>query len=187
MANHMETYIHIKNGDEKVLEKIREIFTPAEGEYQVDTEDLMKRIFGEDAPEEYDYGWACDNLGAKWVYSEYDDSDECEHIHLLLTAAWSVPQGLLERLAKVLYNIKEDCYIHGSYEDESMDPSGAFLYAKDWDDIEDYDEEYDWDKDGEDDFYREKWHDEIYKLERDIENAYLEYLEDKKNNPEDYE
>ena len=40
MANHMETYITIKNGDEKVLEKVREIFTPTEGEYQVGAQDL---------------------------------------------------------------------------------------------------------------------------------------------------
>ena len=29
--------------------------------------------------------------------------------------------------------------------------------------------------------------DENSELEKDIENAYFEYLEDKKNNPEDYE
>ena len=122
MANHMETYIHIKNGDIKVAEKLKEIFTPNEGAYQVDTEDLGKRIFGEDTPEEYDRGWYIDNVGAKWVYAEYDHDDEPEHIHLTLTSAWSVPQGLLERLAKNLYDIKEDCYICGTYEDESYDP-----------------------------------------------------------------
>ena len=186
MANHMETYIHIKNGDIKVAEKLKEIFTPAEGEYQVDTEDLAKRIFGEDAPEEYDRGWYIDNIGAKWVYSEFEYDDNCEYIHLNLTSAWSVPQYLLERLAKVLYDIKEDCYICGSYEDESMDPCGAFVYAKDYDDIEDYDDEYDWDEDEKDDFYRENWHDKIFELQKEVEEAYLEYLEDKKNNPEDY-
>ena len=178
MANHMETYIQIKNGDDRVLEKVREIFTPNGGQYDVGTEDLMKRIFGEDAPEEYDYGWACDNLGAKWIYSEYEDSDECEYIDLRLTSAWSVPQGLLKGLSKALYNIKEDCYICGTYEDESMDPCGAFIYAKDYDDIEDYDDEYDWDKEEEDDFYRENWHEKIYELKTDVEKAYLEYLKD---------
>ena len=54
MANHMSTHIIVRNGDDTVLEKLREIFTPNEGEYQVDTEDLGKRIFGEDAPEEYE-------------------------------------------------------------------------------------------------------------------------------------
>jgi hypothetical protein len=187
MANHMETYINIKNGDIKVAEKLKDIFTPPEGEYETNTEDLYKRLYGDEAPEEYDRGWVCDNLGAKWVYSDFEYDEEPQHIHLMLTSAWSVPIQLLEKLAEVLTDIKEDCYICGTYEDESMDPCGAFIYAKDYDDIEDYDDEYDWDKDEEDDFYRETWHDKIAELGKEVEGAYLEFLEDKKNNPEDYE
>ena len=48
MANHMETYITIKNGDIKVAEKLKEIFTPTEGEHDVWTQILAERIFGED-------------------------------------------------------------------------------------------------------------------------------------------
>jgi len=187
MANHMETYINIKNGDIKVAEKLKEIFTPPEGDYETSTEDLYKRLYGDEAPEEYDRGWVCDNLGAKWVYSDFEYDEEPQHIHLMLTSDWSVPIQLLEKLGKILTDIKEDCYICGTYEDESMDPCGAFIYAKDYDDIEDYDDEYDWDKDEEDDFYRETWHDKIAELGKEVEGAYLEFLEDKKNNPEDYE
>jgi len=53
--------------------------------------------------------------------------------------------------------------------------------------MEDYDEEYDWDEADEDDFYTENWHDQIYQLEQDVEKAYLDYLQDRKDNPEDYE
>ena len=187
MANHMETYITIKNGDSKVAEKLKEIFTPTEGEHDVWTQILVERIFGEDTPEEVDYEWAIDNLGAKWVYSEYEHDDDPTNIHLILTSAWSVPQGLLERLAKNLYDIKEDCYICGTYEDESYDPCGAFLYAKGWDDIEDWDDEFDWDAYDEDDFYLENWRDEYMSLEKDIEEAYFDYLKDKEENPEDYQ
>ena len=174
----METYITIKNGDIKVAEKLKEIFTPTEGEHDVWTQILAERIFGEDTPEEVNYEWAIDNLGAKWVYSEFEYDDDPKNIHLILTSAWSVPQGLLERLAKNLYDIKEDCYICGTYEDESMDPCGAFIYAKDYDDIEDYDDEYDWDKDEEDDFYRETWHDKVFELQKEVEEAYLESLKE---------
>jgi len=187
MANHMETFIHIKNGDNKVAEKLKEIFTPNEGDYDTHTEDLYKRLYGDEAPEEYDRGWVCDNLGAKWVYSEFEYDDKPEHIHLLLTSAWSVPIQMLEKLAKILTDIKEDCYICGTYEDESYDPCGAFLYAKDWDDIEDWDGEFDWDKYEEDDFYLENWRDEYMSLEKDIEEAYFDYLKDKEENPEDYQ
>jgi hypothetical protein len=34
---------------------------------------------------------------------------------------------------------------------------------------------------------REKMHDLQAELKQSLEDAYLEYLEDKKNNPEDYE
>ena len=187
MANHMETYININNGDIKVAEKLKEIFTPDEGEYSVGTEDLVKRIFGESAPEEYDYDWYVDNIGTKWVYSEYDHSDDCESIHLILTSAWSVPQGLLERLAKVLSEIKSDCYISGTYEDESYDPCGAFIYAGDYNDIEDWDAEFDWDKyEEEDGLNDDEWRDAYMSLESELVEVYLDYVRDKAENPEDY-
>ena len=202
MANHMETYIHIKNGDEKVAEKLKEIFTPKEGQYQTETILLVNRLFGtshdwdtnlsreENEQAEHtwpEYDWMQENVGAKWVYSEYEHDESPENIYLILTSAWSVPQGLLKQLAKVLSEIKSDCYITGTYEDESYDPCGAFIYAGDYDDIEDWDDEFDWEEYEEDDFYLENWREEYMGLEQDLEAAYLEYLEDKKNNPEDYE
>ena len=33
MANEMETYVTIKNGDINVANKLKELFTPKEGEY----------------------------------------------------------------------------------------------------------------------------------------------------------
>lgn len=185
MANHMETYINIKNGDIKVAEKLKEIFTPKEGEYQVDASELCNKIYDK-SPEEYDRGWMIDEVGAKWMYSEFDYDDDCEYIELRLTSAWSVPQLFLEKLAKVLTDVKEDCYILGTYEDEGFDPIGAFLYAKDWDDIEDYDIDIDYDKMWDDDEYRDELYDNLNTLKDEIEECYGEYLQDRKNNPEDY-
>ena len=187
MANHMETYIQVKNGDIKVVEKLKEIFTPIKGEYQVDASDLVNRIYDK-SPEEYDRGWMIDEVGAKWMYSEFDldDDYDLEYMELRLTSAWSVPQLFLEKLAKVLTDVKEDCYILGTYEDESSDPIGAFLYAKDWDDIEDYDMDIDHDKFWDDDEYRDEIYDNLNTLKDEMEECYHEHLEDKKNNPEDY-
>ena len=53
--------------------------------------------------------------------------------------------------------------------------------------MEDYDEPFDWDEYEEDDFYTERWHDEIFELENDLEMAYFEYLSDRQANPQDYE
>ena len=44
MANHMETYVRITNGDINVAKKLKEIFTPDEGKYEVWTTELIKRI-----------------------------------------------------------------------------------------------------------------------------------------------
>lgn len=195
MANEMETYVTIKNGDVNVANKLKELFTPKEGEYNSRTIELINRLYNKDytwdinlSKEENEeaentwpeYQWLGDNIGSKWIYSEYDHDDDTEFTHLVLTTAWSVPQGFLKKLSEVLSDIKEDCYIMGTYEDESYDPMGAFLYAKDFDDIEDLDEEIDEDKIWEDDFYIEDLREKTSKLQYEIEEAYLEFLNEEK-------
>ena len=92
------------------------------------------------------------------------------------------------RLRDELQKIDEDCYLKGTYEDESYDPCGAFVYGEfEYDDMEDTEEVYDWDESDEDDFYNERWSDSLLELETDLEIAYIEYLEDRKKNPQDYE
>ena len=194
MANEMETYVTIKNGDVNIANKLKELFTPKEGEYNSRTIELINRLYSKDytwdinlSREENEeaentwpeYQWLGDNIGSKWIYSEYDHDDDTEFTHLVLTTAWSVPQGFLKKLSEVLSDIKEDCYIMGTYEDESYDPMGAFLYAKDFDDIEDLDEEIDEDKIWEDDFYTEDLREKTSKLQYEIEEAYLEFLNEK--------
>ena len=77
MANHIENYITIENSNEEVLKEVQRVFKLEEGEWEVDTETLAKRVFGDDAPEEYDRGWYCEECGAKWLYGSIeDDSDE---------------------------------------------------------------------------------------------------------------
>ena len=195
MANEMETYVTIKNGDVNVANKLKELFTPKEGEYNSRTIELINRLYNKDytwdinlSKEENEeaentwpeYQWLGDNIGSKWIYSEYDHDDDTEFTHLVLTTAWSVPQGFLKKLSEVLSDIKEDCYIMGTYEDESYDPMGAFLYGKDFDDIEDLDEEIDEDKIWEDDFYTEDLREKTSKLQYEIEEAYLEFLNEEK-------
>lgn len=194
MANEMETYVAIKNGDIKVANKLKEIFTPKEGEYNSRTIELINRLYGKNYTWDInlnkeenqkagntwpEFEWLGNNVGSKWIYSEYDHDDEPDYTHLVITSPWAVPQGFLKKLSEVLSDIKEDCYILGTYEDESYDPMGAFLYAKDWDDIEDLDEEIDEDKIWEDDFYTEDLREKTSKLQYDIEEAYLEFLNEK--------
>ena len=199
MANEMRTFVTVKSEDPKVATRLQEIFKLQEGQYEATALDVINNIKGtnytfndrDDWDREVDFPsndmWE-EMIGPKWMYVDYDHEDEPEYCNITLRSAWSVPTGFLETLRNELQKIDPECYIVGSYEDESYDPCGAFVYGKfDYDDMEDYDEVFDWDEADEDDFYTEKWHDEIYQLERDVEKAYLDYLQDRKDNPEDYE
>ena len=196
MANEMETYVSIKNGNIEISKKLNELFTPIEGEYDVRTIQLINRLYDKDftwdinlSREENqskgltwpEYEWLGDNVGSKWIYSEFDGDDDCSFIHLIFKTAWSVPQGFLRKLAEVLSDIKKDCYIVGTYEDEGYNPMGAFLYSgNDWNDIEDLDEEIDEDRIWEDDFYIEELREKVSHLQSEIEDSYLEYLNEEK-------
>ena len=199
MANEMRTFVTVKSEDPKVATRLQEIFKPQEGEYEATALDVINNIKGtnytfndrDDWDREVDFPsndlWE-QMIGPKWMYVDYDHSDEPEFCNIVLRSAWSVPTGFLDTLRNELQKIDPECHIVGNYEDESYDPCGAFVYGKfDYDDMEDYDEEYDWDEAMEDDFYTENWHDQIYQLEQDVEKAYLDYLQDRKDNPEDYE
>jgi hypothetical protein len=202
MANEMRTYVTIKSEDPKVATRLQEIFKPREGEHEATAIDVINNIKGttysfqnettkEDWNREIDFPsnelWE-EMIGPKWLYVEYDHQELPENCNIVLRTAWSVPAPFLNILRNQLQQIDPECYIVGTYEDESYDPSGAFVYGKfDYDDMEDYDDVFDWDEYEEDEFYLENFHDQIYQLEKDVENAYLEYLQDRIDNPEDYE
>jgi hypothetical protein len=201
MANEMSTFVSVQSENPKVAERLKELLSPAEGKYETNALEIINRLKGtdysysnettkEDWDKEVDFPdsetWE-ELIGPKWMYVDYDHGENPQYCNIVLRSAWYVPTGFLETLIKELQKIDEDCYIKGNYEDESYDPCGAFVYGKfDYDDMEDYDEEYDWDEADEDDFYTEKWHDEIHELQESLEQAYLDYLQDRKDNPEDY-
>jgi hypothetical protein len=202
MANEMRTYVTIKSDKPEVATRLQEIFKPREGEHEATAIDVINKIKGtdysfqnettkEDWNREVDFPsndlWE-EMIGPKWLYVEYDHQELPENCNIVLRTAWSVPAPFLNILRNQLQEIDSECYIVGTYEDEGYDPCGAFVYGKfDYDDMEDYDEEYDWEEAEEDDFYNETWSDQLLELQNDLEKAYLEYLEDRTNNPRDYE
>lgn len=205
MANEMRTYVTVKSDEPKVAKRLQEIFKYDDSgtKYEADALDVINNLEGTDfsySNETTKENWDREVdfpsnelwesiIGPKWMYVEYDHvENEPEMCNIVLRTAWSVPVNFLSRLRDELQKIDEDCYIRGNYEDESYDPCGAFVYGKfDYDDIEDIDEEYDWDEADEDEFYTENWHDQLLELENDVVNAYIEYLEDRTQNPQDYE
>ena len=200
MANEMRTYVTVKSDEPRVAKRLQEIFKSRKDTYEVDAIDVINNLEGtsycfksekEDFNIEVDFpsSEVWDSIiGPKWMHVEYDHSELPEDCNLVLSSAWSVPIPFLVRLRDELQKIDEDCYLKGTYEDESYDPCGAFVYGEfEYDDMEDTEEVYDWDAADEDDFYNETWVESLTELETDLEIAYIEYLEDRKKNPQDYE
>lgn len=189
----MTTLVTIKNCNELIISNLKELTLPIDGEFQVSTIDIINRMYNT----EYHWdgklsegNWPSkqfmdDNIGSKWILIEDAIFDETE-CSFTIETAWDVPIPFLENLANKLGMIQEDCYIVGTYEDEMYEPIGAFVFGKNYDDIEDY-EDVDKEKMWDDDDYRESIFNELRYNKDSLELAFLEYLTDKKNNPQDYE
>lgn len=200
MANEMRTYVTVKSDEPRVAKRLQEIFKSRRGTYEVDALDVINNLEGTSycyKSEKEDFNLEVDFppndlwesiIGPKWMHVEYDHSELPEDCNLVLSSAWSVPIPFLLRLRDELQKIDEDCYLKGTYEDESYDPCGAFIAGKfDYDDMEDIDEEYDWEVYEEDDMYNENWVESLNELASDLEIAYIDYIEDRKQNPHEYE
>ena len=200
MANEMRTYVTVVSEKPEVATRLQEIFKSRKNNYEVDAIDVINNLEGtsycfsnekEGFDKEVDFPsnelWES-IIGPKWMNVEYDHNDDPNYCNTILSSAWHVPTAFLARLRDELQKIDEDSYIKGTYEDESYDPCGAFVYGKfDYDDMEDVEDEYDWDEAEEDDFYNESWYEGLLLLQTDLETSYLEYLKDRKENPEQYE
>jgi len=192
MANVMTTFVSIKNINEDVSSYINSMVdTDPEQKFYNQTVralDFINDLYGTDFSEEnyWTVGWGNENVGSKWLTFDWIEMMDDE-IRFNLETAWSVPFGFLETLTKKLVSIHSEVVVTGTYEDESYDPMGAFLYADDYEDIEDYDGEVDYDAIWDEDDYRENLLDELGKYQQGLEEAYYEYLNDKQQNPQDYE
>lgn len=178
MANHIENYILIENSNEEVLKEVQRVFQLAEGDYEVHSEDLAKRVFGEDAPEEYDRGWYCDNCGAKWLHGSIEDGHPDEQT-VRITSAWDPINGWVERFAQNLRKIKEDVVVHNTFEDEGYNFAGVYYTSKEYDDCEWVDmDEYDVEQIWENDDVREEYHDELHNILVEHKNAHQQTITD---------
>lgn len=196
MANEMMTFVKVVSKKPEVAVRLQEIFKSRKGNYEVDAIDVINNIKGtsycyknekEDFDVDVDFPsnqlWE-EMIGPKWMFLEYDHAELPEDCNIVLTSAWAVPIPFLLQLRAELQKVDEDCYIKGTYEDESYDPSGAFIAGKfDYDDIEDNDEIYDWDEANEDDYYSEQWSMTLHDMMDNLETAYLDYVTEMEENP----
>ena len=236
MATETNVYIQIYNANKEVFSRLKDIFMDPDKDSpypnsSTKTPHMVNTLYGTNIAYKEDVGeswtkednwapqdWWEDNVGTRYIHSDIDYLDDetgCDgEGAIVLTTTHSVPYNFLNNLAKDLAKIKEDCYIYGTYECETYDPVGAFIFAGDYEDMEDNDsievsmirelmnsEEniedknyagevitfengYEWFNDSPNG--REKLHDDQANLRDSLKNAYVEYLQDKINNPEDY-
>ena len=192
----MMTFVRVVSKKPEVAVRLQEIFKSRKGNHEVDALDVINNIKGtsycyKNEKENFDVDvdfppnqlWE-EMIGPKWMFLEYDHAELPEDCNIVLTSAWAVPIPFLLRLRDELQKVDEDCYIKGTYEDESYDPSGAFIAGKfDYDDIEDNDEIYDWDEANEDDYYSEQWSMTLHDMMDNLETAYLDYVTEMEENP----
>jgi hypothetical protein len=185
MANIMTTYVKIKNLDVESHNKLVDLFQTKGETFDVrdDLTPHFNKLYDRDFNDTdnfYGIAFMNDNVGSKWlniefgVWSTKNFIEEVEEVDLILESAWNVPTKYLEQLTSVLTEINKDIIIYGTYEDESYEPMGAFVYAYDYDDVEDYDEEVVFEDMINDEEYRYEVMDDLYEHRDMMLEAYLE-------------
>lgn len=189
MANEMRTFIKVLSSKKQVSNKLQELFKYRQGNNEVDALDIINYINGTDysfSDETSKEDWDKDVdfpttdtwdklIGSKWLYVEYVHDNLPKNCNIVIRSANSVPIPFLKTLHNMLLEIDNKIIIKGTYEDETYDPSGAFIYAgTNYHNMEDLDEIYNQEKALEDDFYNEKWQDKLFKLEQNLVDAFQE-------------
>jgi hypothetical protein len=185
MPNHVENKIVIENSTEEVLTEVKRIFKPYNDAFDTQTEYLVNRVFGMDAPEEYNMKWYCDNTGAKWMYGSIEDESDTE-LTITITSAWNPINGWVKRFAKNLRKIKDDIIVHNTFEDDEYNFAGVFFLSKYYDDLclvnmNRYGYEI-WD----DSDVRNEYYGELHQILMNHRMAYHSVLADVGKNPNDY-
>jgi hypothetical protein len=173
MANAMTTYVKVGNLNEETHKKFVELF-----EKSNDQVSHFNTLYGTDFEDlgSLERDWMLENVGTKWMEVDCEDLEYSDTMELVLETAWSVPT---EYLQKIVEFIGGDVVVYGTYEDEAYDPIGAFVYAVDYDDIEDY-EEVEHEKMFQDDDYMEEMYDGLYELRDSLYEGYREVMDERK-------
>lgn len=185
MANHVNTTVHLhttEEGKKRFEEILSRVSTLNDKDvYSHNAEELF------DSDDMGSYDGNINNMGAKWV-----TVDEFGEDYLHLTSAWSVPDGILEMIAKEINEVDADSYITVEYEDEMPNFVGVALYKGgevvdqemfDWDEIKDKlneipelaehwdEEEEDWSDEG-----RDIMSEYLWETTREMQDNALQYM-----------
>jgi hypothetical protein len=189
MANNMDTTLTIAKLDEQSFNKLKEIFNDGTNEYYTDIKNAITQMYGDVDTNSLE--WWYEHIGSKWLTIESSiDGEFEESVQLYLTSAWDVPTPFLEKLRDILVEINKDVVLYGTYQDESLDPQGAFVFGYEYDDMEDLDIEIDWDKywgdDNADDEgeYREWVYQQVLDHSDSLYESYLQVVKERKEDEE---
>jgi hypothetical protein len=178
MANSMMTYVKVGNLNEETHKKFVELF-----ENSQDSLSHINKLYGTEF-ETYDdvsRMWMDENVGAKSISVDCENLEYDSQIVFALDTAWSVPTEYLQKLVEV---IGGDVVVYGTYEDEGYAPIGAFVYATDYDVIEDYEEDIDFEEMVNNDEYYEETYNNLYLLLNTLYTQYLDIMEERKQEKE---
>lgn len=185
----MTTYVKIINLNEESHNKLVDLFQTEEKSFtEKDLLPHFNKLYGRDFNDTdnfYGISFMNDNVGSKWLNIEFGcwSTEEfvkfSDTVDLVLESAWNVPTLYLEQLTAVLTEINKDVVVYGSYEDESWEPMGAFVYADDYDDIEDYDEEVEFEDMLNDEEYRYEVMNDLHEHRDAMYEAYLQVKQER--------
>lgn len=177
----MTTYVKMVNLNEETFNRVKELFeTESSDSTYVDVLKHINKLYNTEYSDYSDLKseWMNENVGSKTLSIEFNDLEFSPQINLIIESTWSVPTTYLEKLISVLTEWDKEIAIYGTYEDESYNPIGAFVYAFDYDDIEDYDE-VDGERMYDDDDYREEIYDSLHDHRDSLYESYLEVKQEK--------
>jgi len=174
----MTTYVKVGNLNEETFNKLKSILDKNNDDTSyVDIVNHVNKLYGTEftEPDNFmDREWMDENIGTKWITIECDIDEYSSEVDLVIESSWAVPTQYLQKIVEF---IGGDVVVYGTYEDESYNPIGAFVYAVGYDDIEDY-EEVEHDKIFEDDDYLEEMYDGLYELRDSLYEGYCEAMDE---------
>ena len=179
MGVSISTFIKIHHINSSMNLKLDEIFTKYGA---MSTLPLLNKLYGTcytwnsnldvNTNKELNHKWP----DIDWLYSEVGsiriESYRVDESTIILKTPKSVPYGFLQKLSEVLYNIREDSFISGTYESDQYTSLGAFLYGKLWSEVKEYPDEVHQLKMREDDVYFKEIKNNVEWLRRDMETLY---------------
>jgi hypothetical protein len=197
MASIMTTFVKINNLNPETHKKLVDLFSNPEnseldevsqlyGSTIVNIPEHLSKLFGENFKneEEISRDWITENVGSKSLEIEVSNGigeEFEEEVELIVSTAYNVPTEYLQKLVEILNQIDKNAVVYGTYEDENYSPVGAFIYGYDYDDIEDYDGDVDFEQMLDDDDYRDEIYEGIAQLRDNLYEGYLQVKKERED------